>query len=66
MQKVFFLFFVVAALFFACRNEVSDSSNELKMTLMQRIAIADNGDEIGLEKEYLPDAEFIKLGICSK
>lgn len=51
MKKIFFLFFVVAALFFGCRNEVSDSSNELKMTLMQRIAIAENGDEIDLEKE---------------
>lgn len=53
MKKIFFLFFAVAALFFGCRNEVSDSSNELKMTLMQRIAIAENGDEIDLEKEDL-------------
>lgn len=53
MKKIFFLIFAVAALFFGCRNEVSDSSNELKMTLMQRIAIAENGDEIDLEKEDL-------------
>ena len=53
MKKIFFVFFAVAALFFGCKNEVSDSSNELQMTLMQRIVLAENGDEIDLEKEDL-------------
>ena len=53
MKKIFFVFFAVAALILGCKNEVSDSNNELQMTLMQRIAFAESGAEIDLEKEDL-------------
>ncbi len=53
MKKIFFVLFSFAALILGCKNEVSDSNNELQMTLMQRIAFAESGDEIDLEKEDL-------------
>lgn len=53
MKRLFLVFFAVASLFFGCRNDADDSQNEVQLSLKQRIATAESGAEIDLEKENL-------------
>lgn len=54
MKRLFFLLFAIASLFFGCSNDADDDSrNEVPLSLKQRIATAESGAEIDLEKENL-------------